>query len=251
MLYNERKELVLQQLQLKGTVKVTELASQLGVSLDTVRRDLKALEQEGQIKCVHGGACLPDALLAFSNFSGREIINIKEKRLAAVKAMSYVKNGMLLALNSGTTNVIIAQELIKRFSDLTVVTNNLAAATVLIQQPSIKTIFIGGQLDCLEHSTYGSSCEAELNSYFPDLCFLSINSVDAEVGYTDFRLAEIGVIRQLTENSGEVIAVMDSSKLDRRSRQVVVLPTQIDRLVMDRASLEVKKRYASLGIRIE
>ena len=69
MLYNDRAAFILQQLQLKSTVKVTEIAKSLNVSVDTVRRDLKALEEQGQLKCVHGGASLPDYMLAFSNFS--------------------------------------------------------------------------------------------------------------------------------------------------------------------------------------
>ena len=103
----------MQQLQLKSTVKVTEIAKSLNVSVDTVRRDLKALEEQGQLKCVHGGASLPDYMLAFSNFSGREIIHIEEKRRAALKALEHLRPGSVIALNSGTTNVILAQELIK------------------------------------------------------------------------------------------------------------------------------------------
>ena len=63
MLYNDRAAFILQQLQLKSTVKVTEIAKSLNVSVDTVRRDLKALEEQGQLKCVHGGASLPDLLM--------------------------------------------------------------------------------------------------------------------------------------------------------------------------------------------
>ena len=82
MLYNERAELILRQIQLEATVKVTELAELLHVSVDTVRRDLKTLEQKGLVKCVHGGACLPEALAALSNFTGREVIHSDLKREA-------------------------------------------------------------------------------------------------------------------------------------------------------------------------
>lgn len=66
MLYNERAELILQQLQLQSTVKVNELSQLLQVSVDTVRRDLKAMEQAGLIKCLRGGACLPESHLSLS-----------------------------------------------------------------------------------------------------------------------------------------------------------------------------------------
>ena len=67
MLYNDRAAFILQQLQLKSTVKVTEIAKSLNVSVDTVRRDLKALEEQGQLKCVHGGASLPDYIIGFKS----------------------------------------------------------------------------------------------------------------------------------------------------------------------------------------
>ena len=93
MLYNERAELILQQLQLQSTVKVTELSQLLQVSVDTVRRDLKNMEQEGWIKYVRGGACLPEDQNLFSNFTGREIIHSELKREAARKALDHIKGG--------------------------------------------------------------------------------------------------------------------------------------------------------------
>lgn len=251
MLYNDRAAFILQQLQLKSTVKVTEIAKSLNVSVDTVRRDLKALEEQGQLKCVHGGAILPDYMLAFSNFSGREIIHIEEKRRAALKALEHLRPGSVIALNSGTTNVILAQELIKRFTDLTIVTNNVSAAMVLMQNQSLRTIVLGGDLDSLEHSTYGSICERELGRYYPDICFLSINSVDAEAGFTDFRFAEIGVMQLMARNSSKVIAVMDSSKLGRRSKKVIMDNSMIDLLVMDSVEPDVREFYRHAGICIE
>ena len=75
MLYNQRAEFVLQQLQLQSTVKVSDLSRQLHISVDTVRRDLKAMEQQGLIRCVRGGACMPESQVSMSNFTGREIIH--------------------------------------------------------------------------------------------------------------------------------------------------------------------------------
>ena len=83
MLYNERVEIILQQIQLQSTVKTPELSELLHVSLDTVRRDLKAMERDGLVKCVHGGACLPETYGAFSNFKGREVIHSDLKREAS------------------------------------------------------------------------------------------------------------------------------------------------------------------------
>ena len=92
MLYNERVELILQQVQLQAIVKINDLKDLLNVSVDTVRRDLKTMEQSGLIKCIRGGACLPDSLPSLSNFTGREVLNIKLKREAAKKALAYINN---------------------------------------------------------------------------------------------------------------------------------------------------------------
>ncbi len=251
MLYNERAERILQQLKLQSTVKVGELSRLLGVSVDTIRRDLKAMEQSGLIKCVRGGACLPESMVSFSNFTGREIVHSDWKREISRKAMAYVKDGDVIALNSGTTNTVLSQELAGINEKITVVTNNLAAANLLMQNPSIRLMVVGGTVDFMERSTYGSSCEAEFEQFHPDTAFLSINAVNYQDGYTDFRFNEIGIIRLLARTAKKVIAVMDSSKLGQCSKQNVLGPDQVDILLMDdRVPEEVREKYLEKGIMI-
>lgn len=252
MLYTERVEFILQQLQLGANVKVGELAAMINVSLDTVRRDLKSMERAGLVKYVRGGACLPETLAAISHFSGREVIHIDKKRQAAVKALQYIQPGMVIAMNSGTTNTVLAQEVVKRFSDLTVVTNNLAAASVLMQNQRVRTILVGGELNAMERSTLGHTCEEEFARYTPDCAFLSINAVDDRIGYSDFRFSEIGVIQTLAKQARQAIAVMDSSKLGRQSKRQVFPLKCVNILVMDDAvSEKVKKQYAAAGGNIQ
>ena len=252
MLYNERAEVILQQLQLQSTVKVTELSQLLQVSVDTVRRDLKNMEQEGHLKYVRGGACLPEDRNSFSNFTGREIIHGEQKREAARKALTHIKEGDVVALNSGTTNTVLAQELARLNLKFTVVTNNYAALNILMQNPAIRLIAVGGTMDPLERSTYGTVCEEEFAAYRPDLAFLSINAVNSRDGYTDFRLDEIGVIQILARTARTVIAVMDSSKLGQCSKRLVLAPEQVDLLLMDdHIPAEVKEKYRRKGIEIQ
>lgn len=251
MLYTERAEFILEQLQLRANVKVADLAAMMHVSLDTVRRDLKAMEQSGLIKHVRGGACLPETLASISHFGGREVINLPLKRQVAVKAMKYIQPGNVIALNSGTTNTLLAQEIVKRFSNLTVVTNNLAAVTILMRNPSIHTILVGGNVDSMEYSTYGHSCEEEFSRYCPDHAFLSINAVDDTIGYTDFRFPEIGVIQTLADRAKQVIAVMDSSKLGKRSKKQIFGLKSVDLLIMDEVPDRLKQQYRAAGAVIE
>lgn len=247
MLYTERVEFIIQQLQLGANVKVSELAELLHVSIDTVRRDLKTMEQSGLVKYVRGGACLPETMESISHFSGREVVNISLKRKAAIKAMQYISRGAVIALNSGTTNTVLAQEIVKRFSDLIVVTNNLAAASILMQNPSIHTIVIGGEVDAMERSTFGHTCEEEFARYTPDCAFLSINAVDDAVGYSDFRFSEIGVMHALAACAKQVVAVMDSSKLGKRSKKQIFPLDRVDVLVMDDLPEKLRKQYSAAG----
>ena len=251
MLYNERAEVILQQLQLQSTVKVGELSQLLQVSIDTIRRDLKSMEQSGLLKCVRGGACLPEAMLSFSNFTGREIVNSDLKREASRKALAYIREGDVVALNSGTTNMILAQELAALNRKFTVVTNNYAAVNILMQNPSIRLIAVGGTVDPLEKSTCGTVCEQEFARYIPDVAFLSLNAVSNNDGFTDFRFDEIGIIQLLAKTAKKVIAVMDSSKLGKRSKKKVLSLEEVDLLLMDnQVSGEIKEQYRKKGIEI-
>lgn len=251
MLYNERAELILQQLQLQSTVKVAELSQLLRVSVDTVRRDLNKMHQSGLIKCVRGGACLPESIMSFSNFTGREIVNADLKRAAARKALSYVKEGYMVAINSGTTNTVLAQELVGLNLKFTVVTNNYAALNILMQNPSIHLIAIGGTVDPLERSSFGTVCEREFGQYHPDVAFLSINAVNYKDGYTDFRLDEIAILQLLARNAKSVIAVMDSSKLGKCSKRAALAAEDVDLLVMDEhITDDIREKYHKKGYHI-
>lgn len=251
MLYHERAELILQQLQLQSTVKVGELSQLLQVSVDTIRRDLKSMEQSGLIKCIRGGACLPESMISFSNFTGREIINSDLKREASRKALSYIREGDVVALNSGTTNTVLAQELAALNEKFTVVTNNYAAINILMYNPFIRLISVGGTIDPTERSTYGTICEQEFGQYYPDVAFLSINAVNYNDGFTDFRLNEIGIIQLLAKNSKKIIAVMDSSKLGKCSKRKALSPEQVDLLLMDdHISEKIREKYQKKGFTI-
>lgn len=252
MLYNERAELILQQIQLQSTVKVNELSQLLQVSVDTVRRDLKLMEQNGLIKCVRGGACLPESLASISNFTGREVIHSDLKREAARKALAYIEPESVVALNSGTTNTILAQEMASMNEKFTVVTNNHAAVNILMQNPNIRLIAVGGMIDAQEQSTYETVCEQEFAQYYPDIAFLSINAINYKNGYTDFRLNEIGIIQTLARVAKQTIAVMDSSKLGKCSKRKALEPDQVDILIMDdQVPQKTREKYAQKGIIIQ
>ncbi len=252
MLYAERVKLILRQLELQSMVKISDLTELLHVSDDTIRRDLKSMEERGLVRCIRGGACLPAVVDALSRFAGREIANSEKKREAARKAAKYVKTGSVVALNSGTTNVILAQELAGRKDRFTVVSNNLAALNLLMENTNIRLIAVGGEIDPAERSACGADCERLFAQYYPDTAFLSIGAVNCADGFTDCRFSEMGIVRVLAEHAKEVIAVMDSSKLGKRSQAKLLELKDVDRLVTDNAlSQTVWQEYREAGLIIE
>ena len=248
MLYPQRVDYILKALQLGQSVKVADLSRALQISVDTVRRDLKNMEQEGLVKYVRGGACLPDTVLSFASFAGREIVHAEQKRIAARKACHLVQEGDIVALNSGTTNTVLSQELVQLSFPFTVVTNNYAALSILMQNAYINLIAIGGSVDRLERSSYGAQCVQEFDAYIPDLAFLSLNAVNVSEGFTDFRLNEIPIIQLLARNSKQVVAVMDGSKFNKLSKRKVLALDEVDVLISDDLSHAESLQKAGLKL---
>lgn len=235
MLYQEREDFIKKELQLKTIVKTHELMRDMNISIDTVRRDLKKMEEDGLLKCVRGGATSIDqsTTIATAPFDEREIVHVVNKRIAAKKAISYIKEGYTVALNSGTTNVILASEMLHIQFPFTVITNNLSVITILSKVPHITLIGIGGFLDKVENSFYGKSCENEFKQYNPDISFLSINAVSIENGFSDFRYNDFPIINVLKKRSDYCIAIMDSSKFGKKSKKNIFKISEIDLLISD------------------
>src|SRR5690554_6000063 len=121
MLQEERYKIIQELLRQNDTVKVTELVHVLGVSIDTVRRDLENMETKKLLKRVHGGAVLPEDRGDQSVFSYRQSKNIDKKVELAALVCDYVSEGQAVALNAGTTNLEIAKKLAENFEQLTII----------------------------------------------------------------------------------------------------------------------------------
>lgn len=116
----------------------------------------------------------------------------------------------------------------------------------------INIIAIGGAVDIMEKSTYGTVCETEFSKYHPDIALLSINAVNYKDGFTDFRFQEVGIIQLLSQRAKKVIAVMDSSKLGKCSKMNVLSIDKVDILLMDNhVSQSLKEEYRDKGVNIE
>ena len=146
MLFEERANYIIKKLEQDNLVKTNDLVAEMNVSIDTIRRDLKKLEEEGRLTCIRGGACSSEEALQCSPFFGRQIVNEERKREAARKALSLIHSGNVIALNAGTTNSILAEELLKLrkllFQEVRSIKKNWHCVAITVWRKSPPTLLI-------------------------------------------------------------------------------------------------------------
>lgn len=155
-------------------------------------------------------------------------------------------------LNSGTTTTILAEEIAQADIACSIVTNNIAAAEAAAVNPKCHIHLLGGEWDGSELSTWGNRCLREAETYFPDICFLAVNSLALQSGLTDFRLHEIPIMQAMARNAWKTYAVMDSTKLDRLAKKQVFPLSQTPVVIMDSdIGDDDLQRYRDGGIEIQ
>lgn len=206
----------------RGSASVEELARHFGVSAVTVRTDLEALAQEGQLQRTHGGAlALPaegEDSPPQAPFTTRMGQQQEQKLRIAAAAAAMIRDGDTVILDSGTTMAALAQ-IIRGLplSSLTVVTNAINVAAELTDAAHVRVLVLGGVLQPLSHSLVGADAEAALSRVRADLCFLGADGVDVEFGISTADPAEAQLNVRMIEASQRTVALADASKLGRRS----------------------------------
>jgi DeoR/GlpR family transcriptional regulator of sugar metabolism len=240
----ERRQAILIRLERDGKVVASELVGALGVSEDTVRRDLRELASQGLVQRVHGGA-LPPAPAAAS-FAQRLAIAPEAKAHLAEAALPLLDGAHVLLLDGGTTVLELARRLpVDR--DLTVLTNSPPVAAALASHPRAEVVLIGGRLLKDSQVTVGAAAIDALRHVRADVCVLGICSLHPELGVTATDHDEAHVKRAMVAASADVLAVATADKLRTASPWVVAPLADVTHLVTD-ASAELTADYAAAGV---
>jgi DeoR/GlpR family transcriptional regulator of sugar metabolism len=225
--HEERRSRIVALLRDGARASTSAIAGELGVSRETVRRDLLTLEAEGLLQRVHGGAIAPrDA--AEAPFDRRRRQRWREKLAIGRAAARLVETGMIVFVDAGTTTLAFAEALAGR-RDLRVVTNSIGVA----QRLSDRAILLGGAVTTDVPATFGELTLGEIGRFMADLAFISPVAVHAEDGAMNYALHEAEVARAMIRRSRALVVLADRSKLDLRSRVTVCKPGEIDVLVTD------------------
>jgi DeoR/GlpR family transcriptional regulator of sugar metabolism len=246
MLTAERRREILTRLDRDGKVVASELVAALGVSEDTVRRDLRELAAGGLVQRVHGGA-LPPAPPAAS-FEQRLHVAPEAKAHLAEAALPLLETANVLVLDGGTTALELARRL-PRDRDRTVLTNAPPVAAALAQHPRVEVILIGGRLLKHEQVTVGSAAVDALRQVRADACVLGICSLHPELGITATDHDEAHVKRAMVQASAEVIALATADKLRTVSPWFVAPLADVTHLVTD-ADDDFTADYARAGVSV-
>jgi DeoR family fructose operon transcriptional repressor len=232
-----RLDLTLRLVQGAGRAAVPELAQRLGVSEMTVRRDLDALERQGLVRRVRGGAVPALAREEGGGFAAREAWQGATKDRLGAAVAGLVEPGSRVLLDAGTTTVHVAAHLTGR-APLTVAVLSLQAAARLADQPGIELLVVGGRSRPGERSLVGPLALRTLESLAFDCFVMSIGGVHAEHGWSEFSLDDAAVKQAGLGQAARTVAVADATKLGVRAFCQVAPLGAADSFVTDKAAAD-------------
>lgn len=230
MLREERLQIILKMLDTNQRVSSVQLSEILNVSDDTIRRDLNELAENGLLKKVHGGA-IPKSP---SPYKLTERINIlhEEKIVLAQKAQQFFKDGQVIILDNGSTNMEVAR-LMSPDLKATVFTTSIPIAQILCEHPNIELFMLGGRVFKDAQNTYGTEVIELLSKIRADIFLLGVCGMHHKIGITMPDWGESVVKRKMAEVSGKVIALVTADKLNTAENYVVCSYQQIDVMLAD------------------
>ena len=250
-----RRSAILQQVRQDSSVNVSELSKKFGVSEVTIRKDLKILKDRKLLVRVHGGAIM--SVRASSdeseehNIGFKLLVNAREKEAIGRAAAAHIKDGDTILLDSGTTTLQIARNL-DRFHDLTIITNSVSAMMEAMKYKRFKVILLGGTVRESSSSTVGPLAESNLKLFYCDKLFLGVDSFSVETGLSTPSVEEASTNQVMISRAREVIAVFDSSKINKRALAFIAPAEKINTVITDnRLPASIRTQLKSLKVNVE
>jgi DeoR family glycerol-3-phosphate regulon repressor len=229
---NPRQAKLLEEVRARGSVSVEALAERFGVTLQTVRRDVKLLSDEGLLARFHGGVRVPASTTENIAYRQRQMLNEQAKQQIARAVAKAVPDNCSLILNIGTTTEAIARELLHH-KGLRVITNNLNVAAILSDNPDCEVIVAGGVVRPRDRGIVGEATVDFLAQFKVDIALIGISAIEADGTLRDFDYREVKVARAIIAQSREVWLAADHSKFNRPAMVELARLDQIDALYTD------------------
>jgi DeoR family glycerol-3-phosphate regulon repressor len=234
MTLNPRQSALLEEVRAHGSATVEALAERFGVTLQTVRRDLQRLTDDGLLARFHGGVRVPASTTENIAYRQRQQLNEPAKTCIARRIAADVPNGCSLILNIGTTVEAVARELL-RHQGLRVITNNLNVAAILADNTDCELIVAGGVVRGRDRGIVGEATVDFIAQFRVDIALVGISGIEADGTLRDFDFREVRVAQAIFSHAREVWLAADHSKFHRPAMVELARLDQIDRLYTDAA----------------
>ncbi|WP_284744892.1 DeoR/GlpR family DNA-binding transcription regulator [Amycolatopsis sp. RTGN1] len=246
MLVGERRDLLLARLAADGKVLAKDLAAELGVSEDSIRRDLRDLAAAGLCQRVYGGA-LPVSP-AVADYASRTAIAVDGKDRVAALAAGLVRPGSTVILDGGTTTLAVAKALPTDL-EATVVTHSPTVAVALLDHPGIEVFLLGGRLFRHSAVTCGAAAAEAAQAISADVFLLGVTGVHPDAGLTTGDAEEAAMKRTLARRAADTYVLASAEKLGAASRFTVLPFADIAGVITDadRSDQNVQK-LAAIGV---
>lgn len=240
MLKEERHQYILNRLSENYRIYITALSSELGISDDTLRRDLIELDEQGLLTKVHGGAIAKSGIP--HRFADRLNTGIAGKQEIAAKVIPLFQSGDIVMIDGGTTNLEVAR-LIPPHLELTVYTNSFPIVNALMNHSKLELFFLGGTVFPSSQVTVGVTVYQALQMVRPDWLVLGVCSVHPQQGLTAPDREEAMIKRLMIERAKKRIVLADSHKLNKAEDYIIASLGDVDYLVTEDCKIESIKQH--------
>ena len=213
MVQTPRLTEILRRLQADGAVRATNLAQDLRVTEQTIRRDLTLLAATGEVERIHGGATLPRGSIN-TPYEARRAVQAEAKQRIAAACAALIPNGASLFLNIGTTAEAVARAL-RSHEGLMVITNDIQVAQTLSETAQV--VLTGGVLRAADGGLVGPQAAEAITGFRADFAVVGCSALDAGGDMLDFDPEEVAVSRAILERGRRRILVADAGKLERNA----------------------------------
>jgi DeoR/GlpR family transcriptional regulator of sugar metabolism len=249
----QRRELIAARLRAAGSVSVSELESEFGISPMTVRRDLDALEREGRARRTHGGAVSPGLVAQEDSFESRLTQSRTSKESLGRAARALVEDGEAVFVDSSTTAYFAVQSLVVAGVRVTFLTNSVPVMELVSRAESPHTELIGlaGSLRKATRSFVGPATIEAIERHFADKALFSVNGVAPGGILTEADPLEAEVKRQMLARSRCAILLLDGSKLQRAGLSAIAEMKAVAKALVAHATPAQVEQLTTAGVEIE
>lgn len=246
----ERHKHILDELAKNGFVSVTDLSKDLDVTVVTIRKDLKLLEDKGLLYRSHGSATAASPYVNDRSVNEKKLVRVEEKSKIAQVAASLVDDDDAIIIGSGTTVVAFAQNIPKN-KKLTVLTAAMNVTLALIDAPVIEVVQLGGVVRKTSSSVVGHYAEEMLRQFACSKLFFSADGVSLEDGLTTSHMMEAHLNSQMMKGVQKIILLVDSSKFGKRGFGKICNLEDIDIIITDAGIPDLyREKMEAMGIEV-